>query len=235
MTGTISRRRRLWIASVGAGILTVFVLAYGNQGLESWRLSRWQGGSLWLRPLFSSLNGVAWRFTAPSEAQASQVWPGLGVADAERAWIGSIVRDVAIIVFTWLLIYAACRGVSAVRGRAALFFGSLAAVLIAVAGTYLAVIPLQFGTTMDRQIEPLFYYDELQAGTIAGLTVGLVTAIVAVLIYRSDPNALSSPFAPPFAPHFAEQNPNPNLNPNAFVPHNDPEADTLIEGLDSER
>jgi hypothetical protein len=227
MTGTISRRRRLWIASVGAGILAAFVLGYGNQGLETWRLSRWQGGSPWLRPLFSSLNGVAWRVSAPSEAQAARVWPGLGVADANRAWIGAIVRDVAIIVLTWLLIYAACSGVSAVRGRAALFFGSLAAVLIAVAGTYLAVIPLQFGTSMDRQIEPLFYYDELQAGMIAGFTAGFVAAVVAVLIYRSDPNALASPFAPPFAPQFAER--------NALVLHNDPEADTLIEGYDPDR
>ena len=228
MTGTISRRRRLWIASIGAGMLTAFVLAYGNQGLETWRLNQWQGGSLWLRPFFSSLNAVAWRVTAPPESQAAHVWPGLGVADANRAWIGAIVRDVAIIVFTWLLIYAACRGVSAVRGRAALFFGIVAAVLIAVAGTYIAVIPLQFGTTMDRQIEPLFYYDELQAGMIAGLTAGLLAAIVAVLMYRNDPNALASPFAPPFAaPSFSE--------PNALVPRNDPEADTLIEGFDSER
>lgn len=228
MTGTISRRRRLWIASIGAGILAAFVLAYGNQGLESWRLSRWQGGSLWLRPFFSSLNAVAWRVTAPPEAQAAHVWPGLGVADANRAWIGAIVRDVAIIVFTWLLIYAACRGVSAVRGRAALFFGILAAVLIAVAGTYMAVIPLQFGTTMDRQIEPLFYYDELQAGLIAGLTAGLVAAVVAVLVYRNDPNALASPFAPPFvAPSYGA--------PNAFVSRGDPDSDTLIEGFDPDR
>lgn len=227
MTGTISRGRRLWISSAGAGIMTAFVLGYGNQGLESWRLGRWQGGSLWLRPFFSSLNGVAWRVTAPSEAQAAHAWPGLGVADANRAWIGSIVRDVALIALTWLLIYVACHGVSAVRGRAALFFASLAAVLIAVAGTYLAVIPLQFGTRMDPQITPLFYYNELQTGTIAGLAAGLVVAVAAVLIYRSDPNALASPFAPPFAPSFAA--------PNALVPQGDPEADTLIEGFDAER
>jgi hypothetical protein len=233
MTGTISQRRRLWIASVGAGILAIFALAYGNQGLESWRWSQWEGGSRWLRPFFSSLDEVAWRFTAPTESQAPRIWIGLGVTNPNHAWLGAIVRDVAIMVRGWLLISAAGRGGGAVRGRAAVFFAVLGAVVLAVVVPYVAVIPLQFSTSLSGDGPPRFYYDALDAGLITGLAAGLLVALVSVLIYRSDPNALASPFAPPFAAPTRSPLEPTLAEPGILARRDDPEADTLIEGFEN--
>jgi hypothetical protein len=233
MTGTISQRRRLWMASVGAGILAVFALAYGNQGLESWRWSQWAGGSRWLRPFLGSLDEVAWRFTAPTEARAQRVWIGLGVTNPNHAWLGAIVRDVAVIVLGWLLIYAAGRGVAAVQGRAAVFFAVLGAVVIAVAVPYVAVVPLQFGTPLSADDAPQFYYSALDAGLLTGTAIGLLVALVGVLIYRADPNALASPFAPPFAAPMTSPLEPTLAEPGLSARHTDPEADTLIEGFEN--
>jgi hypothetical protein len=233
MTGTISQRRRLWIASVGAGILAVFALGYGNQGLESWRLSQTEGGSRWLRPFLSSLDQVAWRFTAPTEAQARRIWIGLGVANPNHAWLGAIVRDVAVIVLGWLLIYAAGRGVGAVRGRAAVFFAVLGAVVIAVVVPYVAVVPLQFGPALSASGTPQVYYGALDAGLLTGVAVGLLVALVSVLIYRNDPNALASPFAPPFTGQTAPLLMPPLVEPGFPARRTDPDADTLFGGFDN--
>lgn len=192
---TMSVRARLRIASVGAGFLAVFVLAYGNQGLESWRLSRWQGGSLWLRPYFSALNQVAWRFTSPSREQAARIWPGLGVNDPTRAWIGAAVRDVAIVVLAWLLLYAVGRGISATRGRVPVFLGTLGCVVFAVAAVYVAVVPLQFAAPFGGNGAALAYYQELSAGLVAGLLTGLITALLTVLTYRR-PKPVAGPADP---------------------------------------
>jgi hypothetical protein len=235
MTGSMSHRRRLWIAGIGAGIMAVFVLAYGNQGLESWRLDRVSDGSNpWLRFFLTDLNEVAWRVTAPGTAQASHAWPGLLVTDANRAWIGAIVRDVALIVLAWLLIYAACRGVGAVASRAALFFAVFGAIVAEVAICYVAVIPLQFGTKLTGTAMAAFYSSALAAGLVTGAAVGLLIAIVSILVYRSDPAALASPFAPPFASSNAPAiAPTlvvaPAAMPDVFARRSDPDADTLID------
>jgi hypothetical protein len=239
MTGSMSHRRRLWIASVGAGIMAVFVLGYGNQGLESFRLDRATIGGSWLLRFFlTDLNQVAWRLTAPSAAQAQRVWPGLEVTDANHAWIGAIVRDVALIVLAWLLIYVACRGVGAVAARAALFFAAFGAIVATTVICYVAVIPLQFGTRSGGAGMAVFYNNALDAGLVTGAAVGLLVAIVSVLIYRSDPGALASPFAPPFAPPFESSSAPasaptmavaPSALPDVFSRRADPDADTLIE------
>jgi hypothetical protein len=233
MTGTISQRRRLWIASVGAGILAIFALGYGNQSLESWRWSQWEGDSRWLRPFLGSLDEVAWRFTAPTEAQAQRIWVGLGVSNPNHAWLGAIVRDVAVIVLGWLLIYAAGRGVGAVRGRAAVFFAVLGAVVIAVVVPYVAVVPLQFGTALSGDGPPQIYYSALDAGLITGMAAGLLVALVSALIYRNDPNALASPFAPPFAEPMMSPLEPTLAEPGFSIGRNDPDADTLIEGFEN--
>lgn len=184
-TGTLTVRARLWMASVGAGTLAVFIIAYGNQGLESWRLSRWEGGSPWLRPYFSVLNQVAWRFNAPSQAQADRIWPALGVSDPTRGWTGAAIRDVAIVVLAWLLLYATGRGISATHGRVPVFLGTLGSIMTAVGATYVAVAPFQFGNASAGGFgNSLAYFGELSAGLVAGLITGLVAALLTVLTYR---------------------------------------------------
>jgi hypothetical protein len=221
MTGTISQRRRVWTATACAGFLAAFVLGYGNQGLESWRLDRLADGTPWWGELLGSIDQTAWRLTAPDEAQARSIWLAPVAVDPRREWAGALTRDVAIIVLGWLLVYAACRGVSAVRGRVSLYFSVVSATVIAVLVPYVAVIPLQFGTALGGQATA-FYYGEISAGLLTGLSLGLLAALVAVLIYRADQRELASPFAPPFD------------ELDLFARH-DPDDDTLIEGFDAER
>jgi ribose/xylose/arabinose/galactoside ABC-type transport system permease subunit len=188
------------MASVGAGLLAVFILGYGNQALESWRLSRWEGGSLWLRPFFSSLNQVAWRFSPPSQAQAARIWPAFGVSDPARALLGAAVRDGVIVILAWLLLYATGRGISAVRGRLTVFIATLGVVTVVVAAAYTAVIPLQFGP-LNAQSASLYFFESLATGLITGLITGLVAALLVLLVYRSRrPGAATPADLPPSAP-----------------------------------
>jgi hypothetical protein len=134
---------------------------------------------------------VAWRLSQPSHSQANQIWPLLGGSNTTGIWLGGLVRDAAIVALVWIVLFVAGRGVVAVRGGTSLFLGCLGGVMLTFGGVYVAIIPLQFGWGM---LALSFYsFTELSLGLIAGLLTGLITAALAVLVYKTAASGEQSP------------------------------------------
>jgi hypothetical protein len=189
--GTLPPYRRRAVTAAGTGLLIVFVLAYGNQGLQNWRTKRLALATPSYKQPLNALDSVGWR-VMPDHGM-----PGLNTTDALLA---ALVHNVVLIAVTAFLIHLAMRGVASRRGRWNVFVGSWGAVIVSSAIAGAAASPLfaeayHLSLTVNRRTETLFY-DQVSIGLLLGLLVGWLVGLAGVFAYRSSPETTSDPASP---------------------------------------
>lgn len=185
MTQNISARRGAAIAGFAALVLLVFLAAFDNQWLGTWRAGRSaEGGDAahsWVAGPVRGLSALAWRATKEA-------------GEPTRVFVGAIAEPLIAVVLTFLLLQLVCRGVGAERGRWSLFLGSwfvtgLAACAALIAGSAIAGTGIASGLA-DTPGSAHFgrgdlYYTLITLGLAFGLFAGWLIGFVAVLVYGS--------------------------------------------------
>lgn len=177
--GTLAPLRRRAVTAAGTGLLLVFVLAYGNQGLEKWRATTFARATGDYQQPLDALNSVTWRLMSQQ-----------GGSRAMESWLSQIVRDLVLLVATAFLIHLSTRGVASRRGRWSVFVGSWGATIIAAAIAGAAGSPLAvLGKGLSLTINPtsvVQVYSMISEGLMLGLLIGWVVGLAGVFAYRAE-------------------------------------------------
>jgi hypothetical protein len=226
-SATVKKGRPWLVAIVSTLTLLVLIAAIGNQWVID-AIARHFGSNDNGSEFARTVNTYSWRFSPR------------GGHDFARYWISSICLVVVVLVLTFLLVAAICRGPGSFVQS---FFGAWAVVVVA---TLLAVYvrdavldtKVYLGSVSSGKVNAIFFSPvspgtlQVLAGLAFGFVVGLAAGLTAVLSRRTEVVAPAVPpgygapaFGQPGDPYGAAAVPGPIASPSPWGGSGEREAD----------